>query len=97
MWKVTNDSVLWKGEDIGDNIKETTSKFQQFYIRMWLQHGELEDTDLKASASTQGILSSSAWATPVQAAAGAEISCFPRSSSLLGSGMPRMLRNPTLC
>lgn len=65
MWKVTNDSVLWKGEDIGDNIKETTSKFQQFYIRMWLQHGELEDTDLKASASTQGILSSGAWAALV--------------------------------
>lgn len=46
MWKVSNDSVLWKGKGCGVGIKDTTSKLQQFYIRLQLQSGELGDTDL---------------------------------------------------
>lgn len=64
MWKVSNDSALWKGKGCGVGIKETTSKLQQFYIKLQLQCGELDDANLRGRVLTPdgwGILGSGLW------------------------------------
>lgn len=52
-------TALWKGKGCGVDIEETTSKYQQFYIRLYLQHGELGDTSLRGGPSP--LMARGAW------------------------------------
>lgn len=53
-------TLLWKGKCCGVDTEETTSKFQQFYIRLQLQQGELGDTTLRGRPSP--LMARKAWA-----------------------------------
>lgn len=55
-------TALWKGKCCGVDTEETISKFQQFYIRLRLQHGELGDTSLRGGPEKPGLHPSAAWA-----------------------------------
>lgn len=52
-------TALWKGKGCGVDTEETTSKYQQFYIRLYLQHGELGDTSLRGGPSP--LMARGAW------------------------------------